>query len=308
MASAAAKAMMLALLGICAISLQGCGEDANDNSQTYKTQAESAGAGAKESAVMLQTKAGCPPLLAAYLLWETDVLDKVIPEILLDDSCNVSTTNLTSADCQKDISMHVADNVIYYVEKDPGFKTWTESPSNKAAWGKVKTGAINIQLQESFLPGVIALTGFAKAELEFITGMSNWWGTPEFSDWLKTQVDQLITQTLGVFCPSPEVAVADAEAKDATSAQAQKDLEDNEDAAKEVAARNEQAAEGIDNDGFSTTVLAGSTAAPITTLAPATTSALSTATEYPLSSTDTTTVEGNPNPATGRRLIEAISV
>jgi len=142
------KAMLSVVLAICAVSLQGCGEKNEDNSEAYRTQA--LGAGKKESALALQEAGGCPIFDAAYKEWKSDLRDAVVPEILLSPACNVSTVNLTGVECQKEISQHISDNVLYFGEKDPGFTAWTKT--NQDVWKKLKTVNSTFSCRSPFLP------------------------------------------------------------------------------------------------------------------------------------------------------------
>merc|ERR1712224_765726 len=114
-----------------------------------------------------------------------ELLEKVVPEILVNEACNISTINLTSSDCVKDISLHVSDNVLYFAEKDPGFVAWTKNESNVEAWKKIKEGKLSNELQEVFTAPDTALTGFAAIEITFGTS----WDSPEFKTWLTDQLD-----------------------------------------------------------------------------------------------------------------------
>jgi hypothetical protein len=292
------KATFLAVLSICAFSLQGCGEDAAANTapadNTAAYQAAAAGAGNGTAATELQKAGGCPNFLAAMTAYEAKFLEELIPDITGSLLCTstdpVLGSNFTSTKCQDLITEKLADYTVYYVEKDPGFTAWITSKSGK--WKELKEGKLSTELEEVFKLPVAEMQTFASLVIEGGAIV----GTAEFQTWLTAQCWQVVTATLGVFCPATPAEVSAAIAADAGNVAAQEAADDNAAAVKEAAAKNEVAGEGLDGSGASTTGGAGITTVTVST------SSISTVTNAPLA-TPTTTAKLDQ-----RRLVELLQV
>jgi hypothetical protein len=294
-----AQATFLAVLGICAFSLQGCGkeEEVEDNTAAYATAA--AGAGAGKTAKAMQEAGACPPFLSAIEAYKTEFLEELVPDITSSISCNASHpvygTNFTSELCKSDIVEHLADLTLYYVEKDPGFMAWTKVEANVEKWKKIKEGKILLSLRDIYKAPAATLQQYSATKIAEGTEM----GSAEFDEWLGEQAWQLISATLGVFCPALESEVAASEAVDAGSVAAQKISDANGDAAKAASAVNEANGEGLDASGAST-----SPGSPASTVVPST-SAVPSNTPVPVATTPTTE---QPITTNGRRLVDLLQV
>jgi len=256
MASAVAKAMLLAVLGFCAFSLQGCGEEETvDNSAAYATAA--AGAGDGKAAKDIAEKGGCPPLAAAVTLAKDDFLAEVIPAISGSLACNstdaAGSLNFTSAECKKIIVQKISDTVLYFAEADPGFANWSKTDG---AWTKEAKGEVETELLAAFGSPSAALQSFIAAG---VAAGDYTFGDEAFTEYLTTQVWQETTAVLSVFCPAPVESVAAAEAADVASVAAEKTEAAAEAVEKVEKAKEEAAAEGVDATG-------DTTAAPTTTV------------------------------------------
>jgi len=261
MASAMAKVMLSAVLGLCALFLQGCGKDvevSEDNSAAYATAA--AGAGEGKAAKDLQTKEGCAPLLAGVSAYKDDLVKEVVKGVTDSQACihrkkATFKARFTSAECKTIIVQKLADTSLFLVEKDPGFTNWTKTEDAKNSWTKEAKGEVETELLKAFEGPAAALQSFVGVKIA--EGATK--GTDVFTAYLTSQVWQATEATLGVFCPAPVAAVAAAEAADAGSVAAQKTQEAAEKAEQVEDAKDQAAADGIDATGESTTTIAAST-------------------------------------------------
>jgi len=252
MASALANSLLLVALGLCAFSLQGCGEESvEDNSAAYATAAAGAGDGA--AAKDMQTNGGCPAFLSGIDLAKDDFLAEVVPAIIGSLACNSSHptlgTNFTSAKCKTVIVQKLSDAALYFAEADPGFNAWTK---NVSSWTKEAKGEVESELLKAFGEPTAALQSFVATKISEGLEM----GSEELTGYLTTQVWQETQASLGVFCPAPVEAVAATEAADAGSVAAEKAEAAVEAAQKVEKAKAEASAEGIDPTGGSTTTVA----------------------------------------------------
>jgi len=197
--------MCLAVLGVVAFSLQGCGSEAMDKAKEDYKQAVKDHIKSKASAAVtavLVKSGACPPLHASIQVKKEALVTGINEKIVVQETCQKS---LVGDGCQKSIAFEIADMVMYIIERDPTFMEWQKEYHE--AWNNVKE-TINSVIEEELMAPVRAMQDAILANELVI-------GTKAFIDFVKELTDAIIDTVIMVVCPATQDEIDAVKAKDA---------------------------------------------------------------------------------------------
>jgi len=204
MARAGETAMCVAILGLLAFSLQGCGSaaEAAAHLQGYKDAAAAKVQEAKSAATtaVLKKSGACPPLHAAVNPIKADLISTVAAKVTDAAACKV---DLKGTECGTQISFDLADQTMFMAEKDPKFVEWMGD--HKGKWDNVKSSVASV-LQGDLVAPVTLMQNKIEAGTDI--------ASEGFSTFLKAELKQVIEAVFPTFCPATDEEIAAAESTD----------------------------------------------------------------------------------------------
>jgi len=201
------RAMCFVALGVCALSLQGCGDSESSSNGPYESAMQPAKnsmnkdnfADLKKVQDEFQKKGGCTAFRAvdfkARSQRSTEVAEAVLVKVKASTSCSVKYgNNLKNGMCEETMTWEAVDIMLFTAEKLPGFLTWKEE--HKAWWTENNPSFTAIL---KFYTGP-AIQVVQKAMPEDATLETIDW------EWLKGELEKVNFAALNTLCPNTVLA------------------------------------------------------------------------------------------------------
>lgn len=196
------RAMCFVALGVCALSLQGCGESSSDN--PYSTSSQEAMNTLTSDVIVkvredFQKKGGCTAFRAvdfkARSQRSAEVAEAVLVKVKASSICR---NDVKSGGCKQEGAFEAVDIILYTAEKLPAFLTWK---AENLAWWTENFSLITYILQTITLPSMKKV----------------WDAMPEDAtlktideEWLKGEVEKVNSAALNTLCPNTVLAAPQA--------------------------------------------------------------------------------------------------
>jgi hypothetical protein len=199
------RAMCFVALGVCALSLQGCGESASKDPYAAESQKAVDEMNSRDNPLLknliedFQKKGGCKAFRAVDFKARSERSAAVAEAVLVKaQASSLCSNDIRSGSCKQEMAFEAVDIMLFTAEKLPAVLTWK---AEHEAWWTENFSTITAILQTMALPSmkVVSEAMPADATLKTID-----------MEWLKGELDKVNSATLDTLCPNTVLAAPEA--------------------------------------------------------------------------------------------------